>query len=380
MRFLHTSDWHLGRLFHNVHLTEDQAHVLEQLVELIRGAKLDAVIIAGDVYDRAVPPSAAVELLDDVLSQLVLDIQVPTFVIAGNHDSPERLGFGSRLLRERGLHISGTLGQGLACSQVRDAHGPVHIVPLPFAVPEVVREWSGDPDVKGAEQALAALIASGRGQVPTEERSIAIAHAFVAGGTESESERSLSVGGSGQVSASQFDGFDYVALGHLHRPQKVGAKHIRYSGSLLKYSFSEIDQPKSVSIVDMDAQGGVSIEEVALTPRRDVRAVEGTLEEVLARAPADLNKDDYLLAVLTDRMPLLNPMAKLRKFYPNVLHIERPHFGASTGEGLSAKDHRKMAPLDLFNLFWKQAREGELGDDRRRVIEKALEKLSGGAS
>lgn len=181
------------------------------------------------------------------------------------------------------------------------------------------------------------------------------------------------------MSPSLFDGFDYVALGHLHRPQSVGAEHIRYSGSLLKYSFSEVAHAKSVSIVDMDAEGKIEIELVELKPRRDVRAVEGSLNEVLRLAPGDACKDDYLLATLTDREPLLNPMSKLRKFYPNVLHIERPHFGAATTGNLSARDHQKMTPADLFEAFWKQSREGELGEDRRRVVEAALDKLSGGA-
>lgn len=377
MRFLHTSDWHLGRLFHNVHLTDDQAYVLAQLLEIIRGAKLDAILVAGDIYDRAVPPPAAVQLLDETLSQWAMDLRIPTFLIAGNHDSPERLGFGARLLRERGLYVSGTLDHGLQTVTLTDAHGPVHILPVPFAVPEVVRQWCGDAEVRGPEAAMQALLASARDRVPDGERSLVIAHAFVAGGQESDSERSLSVGGSGPVSPHCFDGFDYVALGHLHRPQSVGAKHIRYSGSLLKYSFSEIEHQKSVSIVDMDASGSVVIETLPLRPRRELRAVKGSLQEVLAAAAQDENSQDYLLAVLNDREPLLNPMAKLRQHYPNVLHIERPHFGASTGERLGAREQQKMTTPDLFEAFWKQNREGDLGPARRAVIERALERLRG---
>lgn len=377
MRFLHTSDWHLGRLFHNVHMTEDQHHILMQFIDLVRDAKLDAVIIAGDIYDRAVPPSPAVEILDEVISKLIMEIGVPTIIIAGNHDSPERLGFGARLLRDKGLIISGTLHGGLDGPCLDDAHGPVHIATMPFAMPEVVREWSSDDGIRGHEEALGRLIEHTRASIPKNTRSIAVAHAFVTGGTVSDSERSLSVGGSDQVPASLFDGFDYVALGHLHRPQKIGAKHIRYSGSLLKYSFSEIDHRKSMSIVDMDAQGAISIEEVHLKPRRDLRSVKGTLEEVLAAAPHDLNKDDYLLAVLSDREPLLNPMAKLREFYPNTLHIERPHFGAATEGGLGSRDHRKMTTLELFETFWKQTRDDDLGDARRDVLVETIKKVDG---
>jgi exonuclease SbcD len=368
MRFLHTSDWHLGRLFHNVHLTDDQAHVLAQFVELVRESEVDAVIIAGDIYDRAVPPAAAVELLDDVLSQLVLELKVPTIVIAGNHDGPERLGFGARLLKERGLYIAGTLPQGLARITLEDAHGPVHVVPIPYAVPEVVREWAKDEEVRGHQAAMQALITHARKGLPKGERQIAVAHAFVAGGEECESERALSVGGSGQISTSLFEGFDYVALGHLHRPQNVGSEKVRYSGSLLKYSFSELAHSKSVSLVEMDKQGRVEVTELPLTPRHDLRSVTGTLEEVLSAAGDDPRKEDYLLAVLEDDEVLLNPMAKLRTVYPNVLHIERPHFGAATMGASTQGDHRKLSTLDLFGSFWKNAGKDALDEPRLKVL------------
>lgn len=368
MRFLHTSDWHLGRLFHNVHLTEDQAHVLDQFVDLVRESKVDAVIIAGDVYDRAVPPAAAVELLDETLSKLVLDLKVPTIVIAGNHDGAERLGFGSRMLEERGLHIAGTLKQGLKAIPLADKHGPVQVVPIPFAPPEVVREWCQDEELRGHEAAMKSLIAHARSGLNKDQRQIAVAHAFVAGGEESDSERALSVGGSGQISSSLFEGFDYVALGHLHRPQNVGGDRIRYSGSLLKYSFSEIPHQKSVSLVEMDGRGAVQVEEVSLQPKRNVRSIQGSLQELLAAASEDEAPDDYLLAILEDDEVLLNPMAKLRKHYPNVLHIERPHFGAATMGASKRGDHRKLSTLELFGSFWKEAGKEEMGEAHRKVL------------
>ncbi len=372
MRFLHTSDWHLGRIFHNVHLTDDQAQVLAQLVDLVRETEVDAVIIAGDIYDRAVPPAAAVELLDEVLSRLVLDLKVPTIVIAGNHDGPERLGFGARLLKERGLHIAGTLQQGLKKITLQDEHGPVHVLPIPYAVPEVVREWAKDEELRGHQAAMKALIDHARKDLPSGERGIAVAHAFVAGGEESESERALSVGGSGQVSTSLFEGFDYVALGHLHRPQNVGSQKIRYSGSLLKYSFSEVDHNKSVSLVEMDKEGGVEVTELPLAARHDLRSVKGTLQEVLSAAMDDAHKEDYLLAVLEDDEVLLNPMAKLRQVYPNVLHIERPHFGALTMGAATHGDHRKLSTLELFSSFWKESGKDKLEESHRKVLEELI--------
>ena len=372
MRFLHTSDWHLGRRFHNVRLIEDQAHVLYQLLDQVRDSSLDAVIIAGDIYDRAVPPPEAVELLDEVLTKLVDEIGVPTIVIAGNHDGAERLGFGSRLLRERGLFIAGTLNQGIEKVTLSDSAGPVHLVPIPFAMPELVRQWAEEAELRGYEAAMKTLVARALKKLPAGERSIAVAHAFVAGGQECESERALSVGGSGQVSASVFEGFDYVALGHLHRPQSVGAKHIRYSGSLLKYSFSELDHKKSISLVEMDKDGQVQIEELELSPLRELRAVQGCLEDVLRAAEQDPNSDDYILAVLEDREPLLGPMAKLRQVYPRVLHIERPHFGAATMPGLQKGDHRKMSTLDLFGTFWKHAKGEELDEARLALLSEVI--------
>ncbi len=368
MRILHTSDWHLGRLFHNVHLTEDQAYVLEQFVDLVRSSNLDAVIIAGDIYDRAVPPAAAVELLDEVLSTLVLDIKVPTIVIAGNHDGAERLGFGARLLKERGLHIAGTLKQGLEAITLQDEHGPVQVLPIPFAMPELVREWSGDEEVRGHQAAMKALVTHARKDLRKGERSIAVAHAFVTGGEESDSERALSIGGSGQISTSLFADFDYVALGHLHRPQSVGSPKIRYSGSLLKYSFSEIPHKKSVSLIEMDAAGEVALSEIELSPRRDVRSIKGKLDEILKAASEDESRDDYLLAILEDDEVLLNPMSKLRSFYPNVLHIERPHFGSATMGSSARGDHRKLETIDLFKSFWKEAGRDELSDAHCQVL------------
>lgn len=341
--------------------------MLDQFVQLVRDTEVDAVIIAGDIYDRAVPPAAAVELLDNVLSRLVLELKVPTIVIAGNHDGAERLGFGARLLKDHGLHIAGTLKQGLEKITLLDAHGPVHVLPIPFAMPEVVREWAGGEDLRGHEAAMKALVAHVRRDFDPGDRHIAVAHAFVAGGEESDSERALSVGGSGQISSSLFEGFDYVALGHLHRPQNV-SEAIRYSGSLLKYSFSEIEHQKTVTLVEMDAKGAVEISELALQPKRDVRSVVGSLEQVLAAAQSDTQKDDYILAILEDPEVLLNPMAKLRQVYPNVLHIQRPFFGSATMGSSPKGDHRALSTLELFASFWKEAGRDELGEEHRKVL------------
>ena len=371
MRFLHTSDWHLGRLFHAVHLTEDQAHLLDQVVEFAREARVDAVLIAGDVYDRAVPPPQAVELLDETLARLVLGHRIPVIVIAGNHDSPHRMGFGARLMAASRLHVVGplaasTIGVGLA-----DEHGPVHVYPLPYAEPAIARQVLGDPALETHALAMKALLDGIRAGHPAGERSVLVAHAFVQGGAESESERPLSIGGADRIDADQLEGFSYVALGHLHRPQSASAR-ASYSGSLMKYSFSESAGARSVSLVELDAVGAVHVERVELTARRDVRVLEGTLAELLAGR----GSDDYVQVNLTDRGPLLDPIGKLRQVYPNVLHLDRHAFAEAAAAHGPARDHRQASDLDLFGAFFAEATGQPMSEDEHAALTRVLQNLS----
>lgn len=353
MRFLHTADWHLGRIFHNVHLTDDQAYVLEQFVALAKEAGPDAIVIAGDVYDRAVPPPEAVRLLDEVFSRLALDCRVPVIVIAGNHDSPERLGFGERLLARQRLHVLGQVAAELPPVVVADEAGPVYFCPLPYAEPAVVRERLA-VEAAGHEAALAALTARAAATVPAGARKVAVAHAFVAGGTGCESERPLAVGALPTVSAAVFAGFDYVALGHLHQAQRVGGEQVRYAGSLLKYSFSEASHRKSVALVELDAAGRATVEEIALAPRRDVRCLEGCLADILAAGERDERKEDYIAVTLRDSGAIFDAMGKLRRVYPNVLHVGRAEGAAATATGARV-DHRRQSEAELFAAFFAQA-------------------------
>src|SRR4051794_34974326 len=282
LRFLHTADWHLGRLFHGVHLTDDQRHVLGQFVDLARDTKPDVILIAGDIYDRAVPPPEAVELLDEVLSRLVIDLKVPVVLIAGNHDSPGRLHFGSRLLAGRRLYVTGTLPRSpQSCEPLVlcDDHGPVHFYAVPYAEPATVRSCLGCDELPDHDAAMRALLTQIRSTHPPAARAVLVAHAFVAGGTGCESERPLSVGGAGTVAPDAFAGFHYAALGPLHRPQSLNGGSLRYSGSLLKYSFDETAGGKSVELVEMAADGSCRCETFPLTARRDVRRIEGLLED-----------------------------------------------------------------------------------------------------
>ena len=375
MRFVHTADWHLGRILHGVHLTEDQAYVLDELIEIVRDARPDVVIVAGDIYDRAVPPQDAVSLLDDVLSRLVAKVGVPVVLIAGNHDSPERLSFGARLLANSNLHVFGPLLPEYRPVVLEDNYGPVNIYAIPFAEPPVVREKIGGDDIRDHDSALRQILQHIRARQPTDKRSILVAHAAVVGGKTSDSERPLSIGGSETVEPAIFEGFDYVALGHLHQPQSSGEDHIQYSGSILKYSFSEVSHEKSVTIVEMDATGKCAIERIALSPRRDVRRIEGTLEDILEKARSDENQDDYIMVTLLDRQPVLNAMGRLREVYPNTLHIERPLVAPSTVHAQAPADHLRLSEAEMFSSFFSQVTGEEMTEPEARAFADIIDAL-----
>ena len=370
MKLLHTSDWHLGRLFHGVHLTEDQAHLLDQIVEIARQEKPDAVLVAGDVYDRAVPPPDAVRLLDDVLSRLVLGLQVPVIVIAGHHDSPQRMGFGARLLSGARLHVAGPVAAEVAPVVLADRDGAVHVYPLPYADPAEVRGALSDPALDTHQLAMQAQVQRIRARHPEGVRSVLVAHAFVAGGLESESERPLSIGGVDRVERETLESFSYVALGHLHRPQSASAR-ARYSGSLMKYSFAEAAGTRSVNLVQLDGAGACHVEAIELRPRRDVRMVRGTLAELL-QGP---RTDDYLEVTLTDRGPVLDAMGRLREVYPNVLHHRRAELEAPAG-GSAARDHRRISTQDLFAAFFQDATAAEMTGPEGEALREVLERLA----
>lgn len=375
MRFLHTSDWHLGRIFHGVHLTHDQSYLLDQFLSIIQDTHPDAILIAGDIYDRAVPPTEAIELLDETLSRIILEYRIPTFIIAGNHDSPERLGFGNKLLARQGLHVTGTLAGCPEPIILEDQYGPVTFVPLTYAEPALVRERLNEPDATDHEQALETMIQHALRQIPKNSRKVAIAHAFISGGTSSDSERPLSIGGSGIVSPRIFDPFHYTALGHLHNSQKAGADHIRYPGSLMKYSFAEASQRKGINLVELDSLGEARIESIVLSPKRDVRILEGHFQEILMNASSFGNPEDYLQIVLKDTDPILDAMGQLRGVFPNVLALERPHLSSTTALTGPTADHRKLGEKQLFASFFEQVSGQSLSEEQDAAFSGILDEI-----
>ncbi len=373
MRILHTADWHLGRIFHGVYLTDDQAYVLQQFIQLAADTRPDVILISGDIYDRSVPPTEAIRLLDEVLSTILMDLKIPVILITGNHDSPDRLGFGTRLLAEQGLHLVGQLSEQLRPIVLDDAHGPVYFCTAPYAEPPLVRERLHLPEAVSHEQAMLAVIAHYTAAIPHGARRVLLAHAFVAGGVESESERPLTVGGTGAVSAACFQHFHYAALGHLHQPQDTGSAHARYAGSLLKYSFSEAHHRKSVTLAELDGAGNVTYEAIPLTPRRDVRRLEGFFADILAGPQNGESRDDYIMVTLKDEGAILDAIGKLREVYPNVLHLERPSLTAGGELRGPGGDHRRQNEAELFATFFEQVTGTPLSAEQHKAFNETLE-------
>ncbi|MEH0697675.1 exonuclease SbcCD subunit D [Vibrio owensii] len=375
MKFIHTSDWHLGRQFHNVSLLDDQQAVLDQLIQYIENNPVDAVVVAGDIYDRSVPPTIAIELLNKVVKRICGELNTPMILISGNHDGAERLGFGSEQMKNAGLHIISNFEDMLNPVVIEtESAGQVAFYGMPYNDPEQVRFAYQEP-VSTHDQAHKLLAEKITEQFQSEQRNVLISHCFVDGAIESESERPLSIGGSDRVSHEHFLNFDYVALGHLHQPQKKGEEYIRYSGSLMKYSFGEQNQKKGFTLVEIDQNGFVLAEHVDLAAPHEMRIVEGELEQVIEQGKTDPKNEDYLLVRLMDKHAILNPMEKLRTVYPNVLHLEKP--GMLIGvEQEMAQAKLARSEIDMFRDFFTEAQDSQLSQEQDQAISDIIKQLS----
>lgn len=372
MRFLHTSDWHLGKSLYHMSLLENQRDALNQVADLLVARQVDGLIVAGDIYDRRVPPEGAVTLLDSFLHRVCVELEIPAFIIAGNHDSGERLGFGSGLLSSKGLNVAGPITEVIEPHTLTIGEESVDIFLIPYAHPRVAAN-KFELELATHESALEALLDRARSKQTDGRPSILVSHCFVAGGESSDSERTLSVGGSEQVAASLFYGFTYTALGHLHAPQNRGDA-IRYSGSLLKYSFSEITHNKGVSIVDITPDGKLEFEHIAIRPLRDVREIEGTFTQLMTAGKTDPRSGDFLRICLTDEQSVPNTMAQLQQVYPNALElndISRREY--ERGVGLEIAPVEKQAPIDAFAEFYEAVNERPFGEPAREYMEGVIE-------
>ncbi|WP_409293005.1 exonuclease SbcCD subunit D [Peribacillus sp. SCS-37] len=373
MKFIHTADWHLGKIVHGIHMTEEQRGMLMQFIQLVEEEQPDAVVIAGDLYDRSVPPTEAVELLDEILYKINVEMKIPIVAIAGNHDSAERLSFGTSWYRESRLFIQGKLSRNLDPVQI----GGVNFYSIPYAEPGMVRHLLEDDSIHSHQDAMKALIGRIEKQLNTREPNVLVGHAFVLGGKVSDSERNLSVGGSGCVSSGLFECFDYTALGHLHSPDAISHPKVFYSGSLMKYSFSEAKQKKAVSVVTLSANGSFDIESRSLLPHRDMREIEGHLDELLDISFYQSQKlDDYIKVTLLDEGSILDPMGKLRQVYPNILHLERKWdlTDQRRKQSFTVKRDEKKSELDLFQTFYASMTDREFDDSKLAVMTALIEK------
>ncbi len=378
MKILHTSDWHIGRQFHNVSLLEDQRHVLNQIVNIADEQQVDVMLIAGDIYDRSVPPSQAVALLDEILDR-INQLNIPVILISGNHDGAERLSFGSAQLAQSGVHILGDIEKIAEPVMLSDEHGKVAFFGFPYADPATVRH-ALQVETSTHDEAMAHLVASIKpclAAVSSDKvRSVLLSHCFIDGGQSSESERPLSIGGADRVSYEHFSDFSYVALGHLHGRQYKGSENIRYSGSILKYSFSEEKQIKSVTLIDMGATGVQKVEQIPLEPLRDMRTISGALADIIEQGFNDPQRDDYLQIRLTDKHAILDVMGKLRQVYPNVLHIERPGLMAASPQQNARRDQLKKGELSMFNDFFEQISGEPLTTEQQAYVSQTIADLN----
>lgn len=349
MKLLHTSDLHLGRQFNGISLEADHETVLDQIVEAIKANDVDVLIVAGDIFDRASPPQSAVRQFNGFLQRVNTETDAAIAMIAGNHDSGDRIDFAANAADRSRWLIRGAISVEEAPLLLSDQHGPVAISALPFSYEYAARECFGSETIDTPEDVLAAQVEAARAKVPEGARWIIVAHAFVTGGAVSDSERSLTrVGGIETVRASVFDGANYVALGHLHRAQSVGADHIRYSGSPLAFGFDEADTEKSMSLIKMGAEGQVSVEPLPFSPIRRARVLRGKHAELLLADPST----DFIKAVLTDDAPVIDGMKRLREVFPNACELvyardERPiEMKSALRPTVAAAD-----PIDVVRSF-----------------------------
>lgn len=374
MKFLHLADLHLGKRVNGFSMLEDQAHILRQILAILDDEQPDGVLIAGDVYDKSVPSVEAVELLDGFLTELRAR-GVPVLLISGNHDSPERLAFGGRVMDSCGIHISPVYDGALAPVTLHDKFGPVHVWLLPFVKPAHVRRWFPDADIESYTDAVAEAVA--HMDIDTAARNVLVTHQFVTGGTRSGSEE-LSVGGTDNVDSGVFAPFDYVALGHLHGAQHIGLETIRYAGSPLKYSFSEARQHKSVTVVTLGEKGDVQVRTVALTPLRELREIRGSYDELTARSFYEHTtyRSDYLHLILTDEQDVFDAMSRLRTIYPYLMTLDYDNARTRAAGGMSVPaETERRTPLELFEALYQRQNHQPMSEVQRAYIAQLMEQI-----
>ncbi|QTJ33884.1 exonuclease SbcCD subunit D [Dolosigranulum pigrum] len=368
MRFLHTADWHIGKIVHEQSMLADQAYILEQLIEQVEEYEVDAVLMAGDLYDRSLPPKEAVSLVNQTLSRLINELEVPVFIIAGNHDSNERIEYLSGVAEAKQLYMEGTLKAHTRKVSLKEAD----IYMMPYADHVLIRQALDQPEIRTIEEAVAAQVEqiTSSDEFDRSRINMVMFHGYVISGSrtsleESDSERPLNIGTAEWIDQSIFDAFDYVALGHLHKGQKVGSNRIRYSGSPLKYSKSEAAHQKKSFIIDID-HDSLEVTPVPLIPKRDMRIVCGAFDDLMQQDWSD----DYIFIELTDDMFIQDAMSRLRGQFPQILGLEYVNLRAdqSTYQTDRSQDLKRQSIESLFSDFFEQYTEHTLDEPRREVV------------
>ncbi len=366
MRFLHLADLHIGKRVNGFSMIEDQKFVFEQVYNVIENEKIDGIIMAGDIYDKPVPSAEAVKLFDEMLTRLV-SINLPIFVISGNHDSAERIGFGSDILSAAKVYMSRVYNGNLQKIELEDDYGKINVYLLPFIKPATVKNIYKEAEIKDYDDALEYVLSQEK--IDETKRNVIVSHQFVTGAMRSESEE-VSVGGLDNVSVENYEAFDYVALGHIHRAQQMGRESARYAGTLLKYSFSEEKHNKSMTIVDLKEKGNIEIKEIPVKPLHDLKTIKGKFSKITSEEfYKELKKEDYYRAVLTDEDDILNAIGKLKSIYPNLMSMEydntrtRSYSVVDNVETVEAK-----SPLEHFEEFFEKQNGRKMSEKQRNYL------------
>lgn len=373
MKIMHLSDLHIGKKVNEYSMLQDQINILKEILRIIDDEKVETVIIAGDVYDRSLPPNEALELFDEFLYQLS-SRNVNVFVISGNHDSPERISYGGRMMTENKIFLSPVYDGNVKPITLNDDYGEVNFYLLPFVRPADIRRYFPDENIENYTDAV--KVAIDNMNVDFSERNILVTHQFVTGAELSESE-DIIVGGTDNVSGEVFDGFDYVALGHIHREQTVGKDNIRYCGTPLKYSFSETKNIKSVTILDFNDKGNIEYSKIPLTPLRDMREIRGTYYELTLKSNYEsTNTEDYLHITLTDEEDIPDAIGKLRSIYPNIMKLDYDNLrtrGSGTVDAI--ENIESKSPFELFADLFKQQNNQDMSEEQEEIMRNLIDKI-----
>lgn len=373
MKIMHLSDLHIGKKVNEYSMLQDQIYILKEILRIIDNEEVETVIIAGDVYDRSLPPNEALELFDEFLYQLS-GRNVNVFVISGNHDSPERISYGGRMMTENKIFLSPVYDGNVKPITLNDDYGEVNFYLLPFVRPADIRRYFPDENIENYTDAV--KVAIDNMNVDFSERNILVTHQFVTGAELSESE-DIIVGGTDNVSGEVFDGFDYVALGHIHREQTVGKDNIRYCGTPLKYSFSEAKNIKSVTILDFNDKGNIEYSKIPLTPLRDMREIRGTYYELTLKSNYEsTNTEDYLHITLTDEEDIPDAIGKLRSIYPNIMKLDYDNLrtrGSGTVDAI--ENIESKSPFELFADLFKQQNNQDMSEEQEEIMRNLIDKI-----